>query len=533
MKTYLLPRRALAHPLWVAALAVLVANDHFLKTAGVLPGVITGKLSDIAGLFVAPAVLAALLCVSTRRGVLLAHIATGAVFALIKISPSAARALEALMAFTPFTWRITVDPTDLIALPMLAVSYLVLVPRMRSAHACPGRRDLPASGAAEPIAQRVLLMTGAVACMATSQVPPEPNPCFEGAEFCNNPALESGALVLGNATQEERLVRVRHLKDTVTVDCDALMANPTTALSRELFKPAEAWLIQPNRALILENSAGCSAFLVDADGMDMALLAWRETNLPTAELTTSLSSNNGDRQIVLRLNENIGRLELAPHPAIVEAPPVEDPGPTKSCETPGDEAAVAWSTPLLVGIRTITDVSLSPDGCTGVDLDNAPRFYLCVPEGAFPFKAGDSITISTWQAPTDEASYPEAAGAPVDATGILLEGASASMIVSRGNVLPRWDSPDLEGYSAETDRVTGCAGSHDACGDLVIPVDVSLFGGAASEITVLRAGDKATLGQGVGTLYLVRAQAMPIRDSACAPTGAGETLLESVLVRTK
>ena len=48
--------RALASPGFVLALVVLVLNDHVLKQA--YPGWVTGKLSDVAGLVVAPLLLA-------------------------------------------------------------------------------------------------------------------------------------------------------------------------------------------------------------------------------------------------------------------------------------------------------------------------------------------------------------------------------------------------------------------------------------------------------------------------------------------
>src|SRR5262245_46351378 len=48
-----------SHPLCLLSLTVLVLNDHVLKHA--IPGVVTGKLSDVAWLILAPVVLAALL----------------------------------------------------------------------------------------------------------------------------------------------------------------------------------------------------------------------------------------------------------------------------------------------------------------------------------------------------------------------------------------------------------------------------------------------------------------------------------------
>lgn len=43
----------LCHPVTVAGVLVLLINDHLLKHTW--PGFVTGKLSDVAGLVVAPA----------------------------------------------------------------------------------------------------------------------------------------------------------------------------------------------------------------------------------------------------------------------------------------------------------------------------------------------------------------------------------------------------------------------------------------------------------------------------------------------
>jgi len=52
--------RGLVHPLFWTGLAVLLVNDRFLKHAHLVPGAITGKLSDFAGMLVTPVVLTAL-----------------------------------------------------------------------------------------------------------------------------------------------------------------------------------------------------------------------------------------------------------------------------------------------------------------------------------------------------------------------------------------------------------------------------------------------------------------------------------------
>ena len=49
---------ALGHPLSLGAVALLLLNDHVLKQA--FPSILTGKLSDFAGLFFFPFLLAVL-----------------------------------------------------------------------------------------------------------------------------------------------------------------------------------------------------------------------------------------------------------------------------------------------------------------------------------------------------------------------------------------------------------------------------------------------------------------------------------------
>ncbi len=79
----------LLHPLWWVALGLLALNDHALKPMGLLPGWLTGKLSDVAGLVVAPVMLAAMLrtrTVAARAG---AFAAVTLAFAAMKVSPAA------------------------------------------------------------------------------------------------------------------------------------------------------------------------------------------------------------------------------------------------------------------------------------------------------------------------------------------------------------------------------------------------------------------------------------------------------------
>src|SRR4051812_25303572 len=80
--------------LWWSGLVVLVVNDHLLKGAGVLPGWVTGKLSDFAGLIVAPLLVVVLVRARTARARAAALAVVAAPFCAIKIWVQAAHVVE-------------------------------------------------------------------------------------------------------------------------------------------------------------------------------------------------------------------------------------------------------------------------------------------------------------------------------------------------------------------------------------------------------------------------------------------------------
>lgn len=142
---------ALLHPVALLAVALLILNDHLLKQAA--PGLVTGKLSDVAGLVFFPLLLQAGWEVATAgigrpaigspRVLLVAIVATGVVFAAIQVEPVAGEIYSGLLGWlqwavgslpavllgqpigSPHSVRLTPDPTDLLALPVLIVPYLV------------------------------------------------------------------------------------------------------------------------------------------------------------------------------------------------------------------------------------------------------------------------------------------------------------------------------------------------------------------------------------------------------------------------
>jgi hypothetical protein len=146
-KAAALPLTLLVRPWPVVALVVLAANDHVLKGAGLLPTWLTGKLSDFAGLLFFPLLLVTLLNLAfdgvggvLRRPLrqasasslqlVVACLFTGAFFSAVQIhEPVAelyARATAALAFWsTSTTAEVTMDPTDIAAVPMVVVAFVL------------------------------------------------------------------------------------------------------------------------------------------------------------------------------------------------------------------------------------------------------------------------------------------------------------------------------------------------------------------------------------------------------------------------
>lgn len=156
-----MPADGLLHPAAVSALALLLVNDHVLK--GAWPGPLTGKLSDVAGLVLTPLVLGAaweLASWSRRRRfgpsrsvAALSVAAVGIGFAAAKTLEPAAYLYRAAMGLLQWPFAAVAsligsgsvpepglvvfvrDPSDLIALPVLAVPLVIGQRRVDEAEA--------------------------------------------------------------------------------------------------------------------------------------------------------------------------------------------------------------------------------------------------------------------------------------------------------------------------------------------------------------------------------------------------------------
>lgn len=140
------PGDGLLHPLAIASVMLLLVNDHVLKAT--VPSWWTGKLSDVAALVVVglvPQAAAELLGAPINRRVLAGSLYIGgATLVAIKLVPAAGdlyRWSLGMAQWVPAATgamlngdvtpsivpvALTRDPTDLLALPVLVVAWLVL-----------------------------------------------------------------------------------------------------------------------------------------------------------------------------------------------------------------------------------------------------------------------------------------------------------------------------------------------------------------------------------------------------------------------
>lgn len=148
----------------VLSIVTLIVNDRILKSA--LPGFITGKLSDVAGLVFFPLLLVAvceLFASALRRWsgpssrwIILAVAATGLVFAAIKLLPAAESAYELALGAAQWPFQaiaallggasapplravaLTRDPTDLAAIAALWIPMTIGLNRVAASTATAG-----------------------------------------------------------------------------------------------------------------------------------------------------------------------------------------------------------------------------------------------------------------------------------------------------------------------------------------------------------------------------------------------------------
>ncbi|MFO0608177.1 MAG: hypothetical protein U0324_33740 [Polyangiales bacterium] len=377
------PWHGLAHPAWWAALGLLALNDHVLKGRGLLPGALTGKLSDVAGLVVAPVLAAALLGARGRRGVAAAFALVAAGFAAIKVSPAASGAYVGALAALGMRARNAVDPTDLAALAVLPLAWRLCAERPVAALRA-GR-------------QRLAVALGGLACVATSQ--PDPGVPGEG-EWVTS-------AFVANATSDTIEVRLRWVEGDVS--CRDPNERAAGVFLRGAFgsepltvrlAPGRTFPLSRDAALraIASGDAGafapgvgrCGAVLVQADNLASAVV-W----LPPFAQTVPprWSSNAADPAPGLVLQGDATELTARGVGDVASAPPAEEPAVCAGSITRYFVAddVTAWNS------RRVERVGVQADGCTRLEAADGIAMTVCVPEEAVPFRAGDTVTATFFE----------------------------------------------------------------------------------------------------------------------------------------
>lgn len=522
------PAHALSHPLWWFALVVLMVNDHMLKYS-TFAGTLTGKMSDVAGLIVAPVLLATLLRVRSARGLILSGLATGAVFSAINVSVEFAAIFDAWVShIVPF--RTTTDPTDLLALAAIPLGLRVFWSTMTRA-----RVSLPALRFAG-------VGIGGLACMATS-----PPPC-EDCEPEWEPQFTSQISIL-NRSNELHVLRIRQLEPNITLDCDIVRENPTAYLRSEYFGATTRWLLQSAQEIPVQlqefGNAGCTAAMVESDTLPDILVFW-DSGLPTkwynfdsefvpaeipANQNTLTIEAEYDGEPLHQYAErstcgaNLDWCDEETYAPLAEIPegaryswgsvaegrifwplPVLDTPTTtagENCPMPGPGDGVFWTEPEVGALRGMMSAHVSDDGCAEFRFSRGPAWYACAPQFALealtPPEGGRNVEFEVlYQTPSG--FTPGMEGVRVTMYGEI----PRSVILTRGYAV----HPGI-GMSYSTTDPANCRPVLDYCDTPVLPATVE-FGGVARP-----AGDVFELDGQRGEAMVVRAYHLPVRDPAC------------------
>jgi hypothetical protein len=476
------PERALLHPLWSVSLAVLLVNDQVLKGAGLLPGWLTGKLSDFAGFLLFPMLLGALVRARTQAALWLCHGFAALLLLALELSPGFCALLHRTLGL-----RLWADPTDLLALFSIAASARWLLPL--AARPTAGRQA----------AARPLLVLGVLACAATSMPPPEPPERF-------------GEVFLWNQRGKEVQVRVSALREQITFSCDAVQAAPEAVFSASSFQVARHVTLVTDGRLLLddlrrEQDGGCHVLLLSVEGAADRLLLWRSGTLPMANV------NRPGTEDGVRITE--GELR-GPAGVLRPGPLAVPPAPAVGCAPPAPGAEPEWPEPIPgPGLWVVGQVSRGGDGCDVLALRSGAeqrRYAICAEPLGVPFSPGD---VLSFRRPAD--------GAP----GLI----AAEQTTGTTLALVRRGGPAAAMRIVEPSPA--CAPARQACGAargqraVLNTPSGATPAMAAGEQTTVRGGGWAT------TVALRRIERGVVADRACDPAAALESVVSYVWVSKK
>jgi hypothetical protein len=457
------PYAPLTSPWWWAALVLLAANDHLLKGAGVLPGTLTGKLSDFAGLVVAPVLLVALLRAERLLPRLACFVVTGAVFAAIKASSAATSLWTTLLALAGVHWTVVTDPTDMIALTALPIGWWI-------AHQ---ERPLPRRATLARIVERAAAVVGVAACVATS-----------GPEPTTSRKWETTAYVVN--TSDARVdVRVRWFRGDF--ECEEMWGDTfERAFAAAAFDEGITFAVEPGNAIPLDpadafegagrespfdDRSDCQVALLQADGMPDVVAMWFIDDVPEVTVAeTPGSFTSAGRVDIVGVQGQLAATALGMVGVTVTKRHL-----APSCEPTGP--AFQWSSVGLRGFFRVASIDTHADNCVDVLFEQVSGFggaplggaavptSLCIPRPAFIFGADDVLAV---QIDADAFFLSDEAGRSV--SGARLRGGEGLILPSGIEVITRTDA-----YAVD------CDGDRTGCNAYVVPIDDMLeFSGSAT-----------------------------------------------------
>ena len=559
----LTPWRALLDPVWLGALGMLVLNDHILKALSL--GALTGKLSDIAGLFLAPALLATLCMASSRRVFWGGAILVGAVFSAINLSPQLALLWDAAMSSMLLPFHTTPDPTDLLMLPALALGgWRALVFTKR-----------PLASSKKPRALGIAALA-ALACSASGVNSNSQH--VEPSEF-------QGTVTIFNKTNEVHQLEIYSLSEEITLDCDAVSSNPGAMLRNELFEDFRSPFLIPlfsgeevavNPGDWTQNwntssrTGDCQAFLVRSQNLADILVFWRtgtvnfkryfhnkdapqelepapQTIVIEADYTQVIDQDslhewrgtrcplpetewdieiewdncwdmeNGVMEEAARVPagtryswRSINR-ELALH---FERSRFDMgsglPTPAR-CRTAGAGEGIEWEAPQLLTSTPVLGLEQGLDGCHTFRFPGQRSWLVCAPWEAISklspqlTPAGESrLSISLIDL-TDQFQLQRGIRIKVDRDEQGVNFRHMDLVVGEASEV-------LAAADWEQELRTGCEPSAEACGAVSLPIDLR-FNTTGGRLLV-EEGERVEVGLG-RAFYLARSFYAPVRNLAC------------------
>jgi hypothetical protein len=397
-------RRA-AWVIYLGALLVLIANDGWLKGAGSLPGWLTGKLSDVAGLVVAPVTLTLFL---GRERPLLRHLAfalTAGVFALVNLSPWCSARFIELLSMIGVSWTLWPDITDLVALLILPLSWVTSQVLLRHRYR---------------FGDRLARIPAALACLASGQ------------------EEHFGSAFLYNQGEKAAFVEVSRVP---WLSCELLESVGTERIVRSDFVSAGLFRLDPGEAHPLDritvnvgtgSDCSCNVFRVSVAGNGVVVRpepgGWRLEERPSERVVNKAR----ERLIVVEgqaapsPGKKLARLNVADE---VEPDPQgcfdEPPAMTFNLRAPTVAGPIVAVEPVAgncfqVSLDAPTGDGQGQGGQPGVGTgggaagfaglggeqglagmaaeepsgSGAERAYICAPFELFPFGSGDVVRMT-------------------------------------------------------------------------------------------------------------------------------------------